>query len=462
MARKYRVAVIVLLALVLLAWWALRSPMPEGVRGLEVNRFTLANGLEVVVLPSQRVPAVAHLMFVRAGGADDPKGLSGLAHYLEHLMFTGTARYPEGEYERAVVRVGGTQNAYTTRDYTAYFSVVPSAELATIMAMEADRFTTMRFDSTKAARELKVITEERQTRVDNDAGAQLAEQLDAITFLNHPYRQPLIGWPEDMARLTTADAQAYFDAHYTASNMVLVLAGDITASTAKRLAEHYYGGLAAGKPYARQWANEPVHRLGITATMKDDKARERRLVRQYVVPSATSAGSQHSVPLSVLAEYMGGGQAGVLYQRLVRERQLATLVEMSYDGLAAGPSVLRVIATPAAGVTLESLAEALDNVLREVQSTPPDRADLARAKAGLKAGVIFAQDGLLPLAQMVGELIMIGKDEQYFYDWPNAVAAVMPEQVQQAAALLPPTQGVTGYLLPKANPAPAAEVPHAP
>jgi zinc protease len=445
----------VLLVLVLIAgglYWLLghSSHRAQDVRKtVPVERFSLRNGMTVVVMPNDRLPAVTHILFVRAGGADDTYGKTGVAHFLEHLMFSGTKNYPEGAYDRSIARMGGEQNAYTTRDYTAYYATVPADQLQTVMAMDADRLMNLSFDTTRVKRELKVITEERASRVDNQASAVLSEQLDALTFLNHPYHHPLIGWAEDMKNLTEVDARNFFRAHYRAPDMVLVVAGDVDASSVRRLAQKYYGPMPAGQPSVRQWPQEPPLKLVRHAQMQDSKAKTPRLIRQYVAPSLNAGETAQAMPLSLMAQYLGGSSTSLLYRRLVVEQKLASDVSVSYDPLNVGPSLFRIVAVPVAGTSLETLEKALDGVLNEALAGTPAEADVVRAKTQLKAEVIFAQDGLGPLAHLMGELYMIGKDEQYFYGWSDAVNTVQTTDMLSAARqVLDPALSVTGYLLP--------------
>ena len=451
-----------------LYWFYNRSVPVRDVRAaVPVEHFQLANGLTVVVMPNTRIPAVTHLLVVKAGSGDDPYGKSGLAHYLEHLMFTGTQNFPEGVYDRSIARVGGTQNAYTTRDYTLYFATVAKEHLPMVMAMEADRLQHLEFDATHAARELKIIREERNMRVDNSAAAQLGEQLDALTFLNHPYHHSTIGWAEDMATFTPTDAKEFFTDHYRASNMVLVVAGDVRTRDVRRYAQHYYGGLAGGATAARNWPKEPALNLSRHAEMTDAKAREPRLVRQYVAPSMHEGDTSKTMPLELLSHYLGGGETSLLYQKLVREQKLATAIEADYSSLSIGPALFKITATPAPDVSLAQLEQALDRELANVVASVPDAAALERSKTLLKAEVIFAQDGISPIAHVISQLYAIGLDEQYFYDWSSTVDHVTGTELQAAAAaVLVPGHKVTGYLLPAPAPVAAssipAEAPHAP
>lgn len=425
---------------------------------LPATHFTLSNGLKVVVVEHHRVPAVVHMLLVEAGAGDDPRGKTGLAHYLEHLMFTGTKAYPEGEYDRAISRMGGEQNAHTTKDYTLYYATIARAHLPEVMAMEADRFAQVNFTEEKAARELKVITEERQMRVENNPEAQLMEQLNAITYLNHPYQRPTIGWAEDMAKLTLADAQGFFAAHYNAHNMTLLVVGDVTPEDVRRDAEKYYGNIPAGQVTARHWPEEPPIRLARRGAMEDARVREPRLVRQYLAPSAVAGDTATAMPLAVFTQMLGGGESSLLYETLVKQQHLATAVEAGYDLFTRGPSLVTISATPAPGVRMETLEAALDGALTQAVSTPPAPEALARAKTRLAAEAVFARDGLSGLAMVIAELYAIGLDEQYLTQWPQLIAAVDAKAAQAAAqAVIDPRRAVTGVLR-----APEGQVNHAP
>jgi len=444
----------VLLVLVTIAgamYWLLGDDhAPRDMReAVPVEKFTLRNGLKIIVMPNSSMPAVTHILLVRAGGADDPYGKTGLAHYLEHLMFMGTKAYPSGVYERTVARVGGQQNAYTSYDFTAYHSTVPKDELKHVMAMEADRLLNITFDKERAARELNVITEERNMRVENSAVNLFGEQMGALTFFNHPYGRPLIGWAEDMKGLTEVDAQKFFRQHYRAGNMVLVVAGDVDAGEVRRMAQHYYGALPASVATTRNWPEEPPVRMRRRGEMEDEKAHEYRLLRQYSAPSALSGKTDEALPLSVLAQYLGGGSTSELYRTLVMEQKLATEVYASYEDLNMGPSVFRIVAVPAPGVSLSQLEKAMDGVIEQALGNLPSEAAVVRAKTQLKAQVVFAQDGLGPLAHLMGQLAMLGKDEQYFYEWADKVEAVRATDMLNAAQhVLDPARAVTGYLVP--------------
>ena len=463
MLKRYFIPLILLLALVALVVYFRGNyhPVKRDARiTVPVERFTLANGLTVVVMPNDRLPVVTHMLIVKAGSADDPYGKSGLAHYLEHLMFTGTKNYPEGVYDRSIARVGGAQNAFTTRDFTVFYATVAKEHLPMVMTMEADRLVNLSFEPARAARELKVITEERNMRVDNSPVAQWEEQLDALTFLNHPYHQPVIGWLEDMQSFTPEDAKEFFAAHYRASNMILLVAGDVTPRDVRRFAQKYYGNLPGGSVSPRDWPKEPPVRMSRHGEMHDVRVNEPRLLRQYVAPSAVAGNTQEAMPLSVFAYYLGGGDTSVLYNSLVREQKLATDVNAEYDPLSIGPATFRITATPAAGVSPQQLEQALDSELAHVLAGPLDAPAMVRSKTLITAEIIYAQDGLQQMATIMAELYAKGLNEQFFYNWSDNIAKVTDADALAAARdVLKPNASVTGYLLPDAKiaAAPAAE-----
>lgn len=460
MLKKYFIPILVALLFVVVVIYYISGGVHHGRdlrSAIPVEKFTLRNGMTLVVMPNSLVPIVTHKLVVKAGSADDPQGKSGLAHYLEHLLFTGTELNPEGVYEQTIAKIGGAQNAYTSRDETVYFSTVPADKLDVVMALEADRLAHLEFAEEKAARELKVITEERGLRIENNPVSLWAEQLEALTFLNHPYGQPTIGWAEDMATFTAEDATAFFEHFYRPSNMVLVVAGDVKPRDVRRLAERYYGGLIAGDALPRQWAKEPPARLKRHGEMRDARVNQPRLKMQFVAPSVRDGESKHAIPLAVFAQYLGGGDASVLYSRLVREQKLATSIYVTYEPLSIGPATFEIVAIPAPGIEPKTLEDAIAATLENVLKVSPNTDDIVRAKTLLSAQITFAQDGIEGLAGVMARLYAIGLDEQFFYEWAENIEKVTPEDARLAArATLVMKRSVTGTLLPE------TEVTHAP
>src|SRR5277367_538925 len=240
-------------ALAALAGTARAAPGPE------VTDFKLANGLEVVVVPDHRAPVVTHMIWYKVGAADETAGKSGLAHFLEHLMFKGTEKHPGSAFSQDVAEIGGQENAFTTSDYTGFFQRVPREHLKEMMALEADRMTGLMLTDAVVRPELNVVLEEQNMRVANNPAARLGEQVDAALYLNHPYGRPVIGWRHEIEQLTRDDALAFYRRFYTPNNAVVIVAGDVTADEVKTDAEATYGKVAARAEIApRNRPKEPV------------------------------------------------------------------------------------------------------------------------------------------------------------------------------------------------------------
>lgn len=437
------------------------APPREGAYGhVEIENFTLSNGLEVILIPNDRVPAVSHMLWVRVGAADDPPGKSGLAHYHEHLMFKGTPTVPEGEYSRRLAALGGEFNAFTGSDFTGYYVNIAREHLPLVMELEADRMRHLAPSADAYATELNVIIEERESRVENNPIAQWGEQMQAALFHHHPYRIPIIGWMHEIRTLTPEDTRRFHQRWYQAPNMVLVVAGDITRAELEPLAGRYYAALPADAAPPRDWLQEPPARAARKVTMTHPEVKQHRWQRHYLAPSHGEGDAKQVMPLALLAEWLGGGQTGLLYETLVRDRQLATSASASYSGLKRGPAQLVLSVTPAPGVGFDALETAIGDLLQQVRSRPIAPEELARIKTVFKASGIYARDGLEPLAHYAGYLAMLGLPMTYLTEWEARVEAVTAAQIQDAArAVLRVEASVTGYLSPQAQPAEADTQP---
>lgn len=430
---------------------------------VKVEKFTLDNGMEVVVIPNHRVPAVSHMLWFRIGSADEQKGSSGLAHYLEHMMFKGTKTLKVGEYSQTVSKFGGDHNAFTSFDFTGYYVNIARDNLPMVMKLEADRMVNLQVDEAEFTKEREVIIEERSMRTDNQPSAVLSEQMRAALFLNHPYHTSIIGWRHEMSTLSREQVFEMYRRYYHPNNAVLIVAGDITAKELKPLAETIYGALPKGETLTRNWTEEPAPNSERRVIHRDEKVLQQSFERDYLAPGFVHGEKQHAFALSLLSQVLGGTDTSRLYQDLVVKRKLAVGAQAYYSGIDLGPSTFSVSAVPAEGVSLEALEKGVDEVLRGIQTKPVTEAELTRAKTQAKASIIYARDGLQSLAYIFGQLYMVGLDEAFFNAWPENIEAVTLQQVQDAAAfVLKPERSVTGWLLPQeqANPAvKAAEKP---
>lgn len=415
-----------------------------------VSHFRLDNGLEIVVIPDARTPVVTHMIWYKNGAADDPIGKSGIAHFLEHLMFKGTKNHPQGEFSNLVAELGGQENAFTSYDYTAYFQRIGKEHLATLMAFEADRMSNLTLTDEVVTPEREVVLEERRMRTDNDPAAQLDEAVQAALFAHHPYGTPIIGWYHEIESLSREDALDYYSRFYTPENAILIVAGDVEAEEVLRLAQETYGRIPArAAPPRRARTKEPPHRAHRLVSLADEKVEQPAHERVFLVPSYRTAAPGEAEALETLAYMLGGGATSALYEKLVVEDKLAVGAGAYYLGSAVDDTRLWVYATPAPGVSLEELDEAIDGVLKRFAETPVDPAHLQRAKTRLVADAIYAQDSQASLARWYGEALATGLTIEDVIAWPERMEAVTAEDVSAAARKwLDKRRAVTGFLLP--------------
>jgi zinc protease len=376
-------------------------------------------------------------------------GKSGLAHFLEHLMFKGTANHPAGKFSKVVAAIGGQENAFTSTDYTGYFQRVAREHLATLMRFEADRMTGLVLTDDNVLPERDVVLEERRSRTDNDPGAQLSEVANAALYVNHPYGRPVIGWEHEIRALGREDAIAFYRRHYGPNNAILVVAGDIAADEVRTLAEQTYGKvprLAGVKERARPVEPEPrAHRRVVLA---DLRVAQPSLSRYYLVPSYRTAKAGEGEALEVLRHVLGQGSTSRLYRALVVEQRIAANAGAWYQGTAVDATRFGVWASPRPGVSLEDLEKAVDAVIAEIAANGVADDELARAKTQLIASTIYAQDSQGALARIYGASLAVGLSVEHVRNWPDQVRAVTAEQVRAAAQrYLDLRRAVTGHLI---------------
>ena len=417
--------------------------------------FTLNTGMRVVVIPDHRTPVVTQMVWYKVGSADETPGKSGLAHFLEHLMFKGTSNHPAGEFSQTVQKIGGSENAFTSTDYTGYFQRVPKAELGKMMELEADRMTNLVLKDENVLPERDVVLEEYNMRVGNNPDARLSEQIMAALYLNHPYGRPVIGWHQEIEKLDRNDALAFYKRFYAPNNATLVIAGDVEADDIKPMIERTYGAVAPveaiGRPRIRP--QEPVPAGPRTVTLADPRVEQTSIRRYYLVPSATTAGKGESAALDVLAQLMGGGANSYLYRALVIDKPLAVSAGAGYSGTALDSTQFMISASPKPGVEFVDVEKAIDAVIAEVATNPVPAADLERVKTQLIAEAIYAQDSQATLARWYGAALTTGLSVEDIRAWPSRIAAVTAAQVKQAAEeWLDKKRSVTGYLIKDAGP----------
>ena len=424
------------------------SPFARAAAVPEAAHFTLANGLEMVVVPDHRTPVVTHMAWYKVGSADETPGKSGLAHFLEHLMFKGTAKNPEGRFSQSVAALGGQENAFTTSDYTGYFQRIAKEHLEKMMALEADRMTGLVLSDANVVPELKVVLEEYNMRVANSPDARLGEQIAAALYLNSPYGRPVIGWRHEIEKLTREDALAFYRRFYTPNNAVVVIAGDVTAEEVKALAEKTYAKVprvADIKPRARPHEPPPVSPR--TVTLADPRVAQPSLQRSYLVPSyATSRDDAKA--LEVLAHILGSGQTSRLYRALVVDQHVATNAGGFYQGSSLDDTRFGVYAIPQPGIGFPAVEAAIDDVIAEVVKDGVRPEELERAKTRMIADAVYAQDNQAALARWYGVSLTTGTTADDVKAWPDYIRSVTAEQVRDAARTwLDRRRSVTGYLV---------------
>ncbi|MBT6117870.1 MAG: insulinase family protein [Rhodospirillaceae bacterium] len=439
-----------LLAAFLLLAPALFATGPAGAAIWNPKTFTLDNGLQVVVVENDRVPAVTQMIFYRVGAADEAPGKSGLAHYLEHLMFKGTDRFPNGEFSRLVALNGGRENAFTSQDYTGYFQSVAKDRLELILELEADRMTNLVLTDAVARPELDVVIEERRSRIDNNPAALLDERTGAVLYLHHPYGIPITGWMDEIEGLTTEDARAFYRRHYAPDNAVLVITGDVTVDEVRPLVEKYYGAIPARGIAPRQRVREPEPLTERRVEMASPLVRQSEWSRSYLAPNYSAGESGHAYALQVLAQVLGGGATSRLYRRLVVERKLASSAGAYYQPDAIDLSRFSLYASPRDGVSVEEVERAIDEEIAAVLAEGVDPEAVARANARLEAAAVYARDGLQAGARSLGVAVAAGRDIADVEAWPDRIAAVTVGEVDAAARhVLRPKRSVTAVLTPE-------------
>ena len=422
--------------------------------GPQVSHFTLANGLEVVVVPDHRAPVVTHMIWYKVGAADETPGKSGLAHFLEHLMFKGTAKNPGATFSHAVAEIGGQDNAFTAADYTSFYQRVPRQYLKEVMAFEADRMTGLVLTDDVVRPELDVVLEEQNMRVANNPGARLGEQMDAALYLNHPYGRPVIGWRPEIEKLDRHDATAFYRRFYTPNNAIVVVAGDVSPDEVKAAAEDTYGKVAErAESNPRQRPMEPVQEAPRTVTLADPRVEQPSVSRYYLVPSETTAKPGEAEALDVLAHVLGSGDDCRLYRTLVVDQGIALNAGAHYSGTAVDYAEFGVYGTPKPGVTLPDLEAGIDAVLNDVAEHGPSGDELDRAKSRMIADAVYAEDNQVALARWYGAALASGQTVEEVRTWPDRIRAVTVEAVQRAARTwLDRRRSVTGYLVPSLKP----------
>ena len=414
-----------------------------------VTSFTLDNGMEVVVVEDHRAPVVQHMVWYRAGSADEPVGQSGVAHFLEHLLFKATDELESGEFSAIVSANGGEDNAFTSYDYTAYFQRVAADRLGLMMKMEADRMRDIRLTEQDIVTERNVILEERNQRTENNPRALFGEQMSAAQYLNHRYGAPVIGWRHEMETLDMEDVMSFYGTHYAPNNAILVVSGDVTPEEVRALAEEHYGVIPANPELGpRLRSEEPPQNAERRVILRDPRVATEYISRSYIAPERDAGAQEKAAALRVLSELLGGGTTSYLTEKMQFDQQLAVYTGAFYSGTSLDETTFDLVVVPAPGVSLEEAEAALDEALAGFIEDGVDTEALERVKMLVRADEIYARDNVDGIARRYGQALASGLTVEDVQAWPDVLQAVTVEDVIAAARAVFRSEGsVTGYLM---------------
>lgn len=414
-----------------------------------VTSFELDNGMQVVVVEDHRAPVLQHMVWYKAGSADEPKGSSGVAHFLEHLLFKATDNMEAGEFSATVAANGGRDNAFTSYDYTAYFQRVAADRLELMMQMESDRMVNIRLTEENIATERDVILEERNMRIENNPRSLFSEQMGAVQYFNHRYGVPIIGWKHEMEELGLDDALAFYSTYYAPNNAILIVSGDVDPAEVRRLAEKYYGAIPANPDLPeRVRTQEPPQTAARRVTFKDPRVAQPYISRSYLAPERDSGAQEEAAALVLLAEILGGGTTSYLTERLQFDSDIAVYSAAFYNGTSLDDTTFDLIVVPKDGVTLEDAQQAMDQALGDFIRDGVDPEQLDRIKMQMRAAQIYARDNVDSIANRYGRALTTGLTVEDEQAWPDVLQAVTGDEIVAVAReVLRPESSVTGWLM---------------
>ncbi len=414
-----------------------------------VTTFTLENGMDVVVVEDHRAPVVQHMVWYRAGSADEPIGSSGVAHFLEHLLFKATDTMEAGELSATVAANGGNDNAFTSYDYTAYFQRVAADRLELMMRMEADRMRNIRLTENDIITERDVVLEERNQRTENNPRALFGEQMNAAQYLNHRYGAPIIGWRHEMEALDMDDALSFYQTHYAPNNAILVVTGDVDPDEVRALADQYYGVIPANPDLPeRIRSQEPPQTAERRLTFKDARVAQPYVQRSYLAPERDAGEQEKAAALFLLAELLGGSTTSYLNEKLQFEQQKVVYTGAFYKGVSLDDTTFDLIVVPAEGVSLQDAEDAMDQAVADFIAEGVKDEDLERIKMQLRAAQTYARDNVDGIGNRYGRALTSGLTVEDVQAWPDILQAVTGDEIIAAAReVLQPETSVTGWLM---------------
>ena len=424
--------VTVVIGLVLFVFIADRQPDDMSADG-SIQYTVLKNGMKVIVQENRRAPVVVTQVWYKVGGSYEHNGITGISHVVEHMMFKGTEEIPAGKFSEIIAAHGGKENAFTSKDYTAYFQRISSDNLELCLSLEADRMRNLLLDEEEFIKEIEVIKEERRLRTDDKPTSLTYERFNAVAFVNNPYRKPIIGWMEDLDTMEIDDLREWYETWYAPNNATLVVVGDVQAKEVFALAREYFGALKPAEiPQLKP--RKEVEQHGTKRVLVKAPARVPFVVMGYKVPVLNTAiGSDDAYALELLSGLLDGGSSSRFAKNLVRGSQIATSVSASYNLYALHDSLFTLSAIPANGTSIADMEAAIVDQLKAIQQQPPGEDELARVKAQVVASSVYEQDSSFYQAMKIGILETVGLGWETRDEYVDRINAVTAEQVQQVA-----------------------------
>ncbi len=413
--------------------WAIGLALLAGSAQATLTDVTLDNGMRVIVQEDRRAPVMVSQVWYRAGAMDEFNGTTGVAHVLEHMMFKGTRNVPPGEFSKRIAAAGGRENAFTSRDYTAYFQQMQKDRLELSMQLEADRMANLVISDELFAKEIQVVMEERRLRTDDQPQSVVYERLMATAYQAHPYRRPIIGWMGDLQNMTAQDARDWYARWYAPNNATLVVAGDVKADEVIALARKHFGALPARALPDRKPQDEPAQ-LGKKRIVVKAPAQLPYLLMAWQAPTLKDW-ERDTVPyaLQILAGVLSGNDSARLQKSLVKTTQIAVNASAGYDAVTRGPGLFMIDATPAPGKSVAALEKAIRDELARIQRDGISEAELGRVKAQVIAADVYQRDSLFYQAMQLGEYVSAGLPPEALLRRVEKLRAVTAAEVQAAA-----------------------------
>lgn len=399
----------------------------------QVQEFTLDNGLKILVKEDHRAPVAVTMLWYNVGSADEPGGITGVSHALEHMMFKGTKAWPAGAFSRKIAAIGGQENALTNYDYTAYYEKIAASQLPVTLELEADRMQNLLLSEEEFAKEIKVIQEERLTRTDDNPKALTMERYLAASQLSDPYHHPVIGWMSDLQQMRVEDVRAWYQGFYAPNNATLVVVGDVNPDNVHQLAKLYFSNIPQRPQFVRKKQTEPPA-LGAKSVQVHAPASTPMYMFGYTVPSLNTAQTDwEPYALELITGLLDAGDSARFATSLVRGKELASSVDVYYNLYARYQTQFIFYGSPSRFHNVNQLRDGILAEIRKLQQTPVGDAELKRIKLQIIAEKTFEKDSIFGQAMELGLLETIGLGWQAADTYQQRINAVTAEQIQAAA-----------------------------